>query len=620
MRQVLKRLEELVSQLEPGQREKYLPQIKEIRHRLDYPDMKLAVIGNFSCGKSTFLNAVLKTPLLTMDNMPTTAVPTCIDWNGESGKTTVTVADIKGNHHVLDRNGREWFRHAAGRELPADMGELLDYLTTTNTLTHVLSKISISFPGENGHKGFCIVDTPGVNPGDEEAADHILKTQALLREEADAAIVLFPSYCVYTRDFQNFLDQNAKHLLAHSIFVVTKMDMVTSEKERESLVHFVKKQLEKNFELDDPKVYGCSAGRALDFYTSHSAERDTWTDSFEQMLDGIFRSLQGRRNRIVTENTKKMLGNLMEELRAEIDSQQNMLLETRQCFTEYSYENLVKEYKNGFEPYRCIIQGIADKKRNEMERSIQSKSGRVANELIAEANSAKQMKQLNVLMGTTCHCKINELNEVLGMESVVSMKSLNREMNRRYVEFMTQMQDLLEKYQYSVGKFEMFAHLKEESEKKGNAIAERRYVVSPSSVFNQFDLQFVQEHPFVAVTVGVVGGIAAIFAPTMVYTFAIEVKRKQAIDQIKENMVKYAAGAAEQCVGTIRLLEDGYIREGEKLLAEYTKEYKAFFEEKERRMKTYKADVEDQIRENEERIATMDEMSRAILCEASRQS
>ena len=118
MRQIFVRLEELIRQLEPEQCEKYLPQIEAIRQRLDYPDMKLAVIGNFSCGKSTFLNALMKTSLLTMDNMPTTAVPTFIDWNGENGKTTIFITDTEGKKHLVDQNGRRWFHEASGNELP----------------------------------------------------------------------------------------------------------------------------------------------------------------------------------------------------------------------------------------------------------------------------------------------------------------------------------------------------------------------------------------------------------------------------------------------------------------------------------------------------------------------
>ena len=80
--EILRDLEQLILELDEEKRNQYLERIASVRQRIRYPDMKLAIIGDFSCGKSTFLNAVLKRPLLTMDVLPTTAVPTFIDWNG----------------------------------------------------------------------------------------------------------------------------------------------------------------------------------------------------------------------------------------------------------------------------------------------------------------------------------------------------------------------------------------------------------------------------------------------------------------------------------------------------------------------------------------------------------
>ncbi len=613
MRQILTQLEELVKQLELGQREKYLPQIKEIRHRLDYPDMKLAVIGNFSCGKSTFLNALLKTSLLTMDTMPTTAVPTYIDWNGKTGKTTVAVTDTKGNQHLLDRKGREWFRHAAGRALPADMGEMLDYLTTTNTLTRVLSKISISFSEKNGYKGFCIVDTPGVNPGDEKAADHILKTQALLREEADTAIVLFPSYCVYTRDFQDFLDQNAKHLLADSIFVVTKMDLVPNEKERDKLIRFVKGRLEQNFALENPNVFGCSAGCALDYYTGHAEAGNSWTDSFEQMLGNIFQELSERRKRIVTEKTKKMLGNLIGELQTEIKERQDALLKTRQDFTVYSYENLEKEYRSGLQPYRKAIQSAADKERDSMKNFIRNKSEEITQELEDEANSAKNADELQDLMEITFPEKIKQIGKEIEDRTLVSMKLLNEEINGKYKGLMTAMQNLLERYQYNIGEFETFADGRKKEKGKASAIrqANAGAPVNPSDLTDWRGIAAALS--FGAFAAFGIGGALVGWA---LYRFVLSKQKEKAIAQISESMANYEKEATRYYSENVRLLSEQYNQAGENLLMEYTQEYKAYFEEKERKLEAYKADVEKQIGKNEQRIAAMDEMSQFILCGA----
>lgn len=610
MRQILAGLEELVKELELKQREKYLPQIEEIRRRLDYPDMKLAVIGNFSCGKSTFLNALLKTSLLTMDNMPTTSVPTYIDWNGKTGKIIVFVTDTKGVKHFIDQNGRRWFRQAAGKELPEDMGEMLDYLTTTNTLTHTLSKINISFPEKDGYKGFCIVDTPGVNPGDGKASDHILKTQALLRDEADAAIILFPSYQVYTRDFQEFLDQNAKHLLADSIFVVSKMDLAPN-KERNKLLRFVKGRLEQYFGLEDPEVFGCSAGCALEYYSGHTDVKDSWTDDFEQMLENIFQELAIRRNRIVTEKTKKMAESLICELQAEIKERQEVLLKAKQSFATYSYENLEKEYKSGLAPYYHAILPILKDEKNVMQNAVWSKANHVLNELTVMVSSAENSKQLNALTDKIFRDKMQEFGKELEKQFFVSMQALSSEMNKKYEGLMTAMQGLLDRYQCNVGEFETFAYERKKIEGQNTLSVGQ---LKGGNIMVPLELTDLRGAAVAIAAVGsmVLGPLGAL-AGWALYRFTLSQQKEKVIVQIKGKIDEYAAAVMQQYDDCVPQMQKRYNEAGERLLTEYTKEYKSFFEEKERQMKEYyKANIKARI-ENERRIAYLDEMARAIL-------
>lgn len=118
-----------------------------------------------------------------------------------------------------------------------------------------------------------------------------------MRKEADAAIVLFPAMQVYTADFEDFLLNNAAHLMDDSIFIITKMDMVRRESEREKLINYVKRLLQQNFKLYDPEVYGISAGNALDYYINQAgySENKQWATSFEEVMNKVFQKLRNRR-------------------------------------------------------------------------------------------------------------------------------------------------------------------------------------------------------------------------------------------------------------------------------------------------------------------------------------
>lgn len=74
----------IIAQLNQDEKFSYETKLKALHDRFYNPEFRLAVVGNFSCGKSTFLNALLKKNLLTTDILPTTAIPTYIRWNKET--------------------------------------------------------------------------------------------------------------------------------------------------------------------------------------------------------------------------------------------------------------------------------------------------------------------------------------------------------------------------------------------------------------------------------------------------------------------------------------------------------------------------------------------------------
>ena len=123
MEQLLRQLEILILTLDEKKQYQYMEQLSLIKQRLAYPDMKLAVIGNFSCGKSTFLNALLKEPLLTMDIFPTTAIPTYIEWKETKKSVIITVEDKTGNSYLLVDKGRKRFEKTIGKQLPLEYGK-----------------------------------------------------------------------------------------------------------------------------------------------------------------------------------------------------------------------------------------------------------------------------------------------------------------------------------------------------------------------------------------------------------------------------------------------------------------------------------------------------------------
>ena len=395
MRAILQQLQELVQQAEIPQKPYYLLRLNGLIKRLEDPQLKLAIIGNFNCGKSTFLNALLQQPMLSMSNIPTTAVPTWIDWDAPEGEVWIRVKGRDNTVWEMDEAGRQRLFRLTGTNPPEETGTLIDYLTTTTALLKVIEQVRISFPSRQGFQGFTLIDTPGVNPGAEADAGHILSTQDVLRDAADAAIILFPCYSAYTRQFSEFMEDNASHLMDDSVFILTKMDMVENPREQKQLVWFVRENLKKTFELEEPLVYACSAGMALDFCTSGNPEAQVWAEDFYRMVREIFNSLGQRRMYTAARRTSGLVMELMADLTSALEDQQKTLeqfLRNLETFSLEAFQAQVNAHTLNYSANAALRKLLASK--TDLDQTV----GKAKQELCRGIQEAVTWQQLNGFM------------------------------------------------------------------------------------------------------------------------------------------------------------------------------------------------------------------------------
>lgn len=598
MRQLLIQLENIIFTLDKGSQYRYMEMLSAIKQRLEYPDMKLAVIGNFSCGKSTFLNAMLKESLLSMDLLPTTAIPTYIDWNEKGQKTTITIIDKMGEAHPLDVKGRQWFKKMTGKSLPDARGEIIDYLTTNNFLSKYISKVQLSFPEEEGRNGFCLVDTPGVNPGDETVKDHIVQTQSVLREEADAAIILYPSYQVYTQAFSDFLEENAKHLLADSIFIITKLDLVPNEKEKNRILGFVKGQLRQNLGIEDAIIYGCSAMYALSDFSSKVQMKNVWTEQFEMMMREIFEELQIRRQRIVTEKTKEMLTKLINELREQIEKEQQILIESQKNFRKYTLSNLEKEYSRLFVPYRKEIYDIAHCFMDAFEEYTDESIEEVKKVVIGSIQDTGNTEELRFYLNNGFKKIMDELEEGFKEAVVEANESLYEDMNEEYTAFSDKVEKLLKKYQYQVGSYQQFVDTHSISNQGASLVLGENASLTSAKTIQMKSMSASNQFLFSAYAL-LLFNIGGLIASQLVRAVMFRSKKKKVIEQVESNLQKFRDEYIKHGAELTRAYTNRFLDAAGSLLQEYEEEYRSFFEEKERELNTFKRKTAEKIKQNE---------------------
>lgn len=571
-------LDQVIPSLEPELAKRYGRQKRELYDKYQDPVLHLAVIGNYSCGKSTFLNAILKQELLSMDNLPTTALPTYIRWDKvEKGEPEMIAEDIGGERYNLCGPEKNRFEIKTGLTLPKETGAVIDSLTTNSALIGKIKRIELSFPKEEQYENFCIIDTPGVNPGQEDAREHILETQSILRKYADAAIVLFPALQVYTADFQDFLLKNAAHLMDDSIFIITKMDMVRRESERAKLLNYVKKLLQKNFELQDPEVYGISAGYALDYYMDETAysEDKQWAVGFEKVMDKVFQKLRDRRQEIISNRISVMVQELIHVVGEEVKNDTKRLEEDQEKLIKYSLKNLMDTY--------CILAYEYQK-----DLLLQKQQWILTSNAIVESNVTKAQKK--IIDGIGRQMRLKGLREYLDGELEETISDMNsdiaqavndnvtKDIRNRGYRFLEDVKSCLEEYQYYVASAGNFF----DKQKK-----DPRYPVpEPVNIPMEPPDQLSYFLETVLNNASLVSHIKAFFLPLLAAGFVLERqilynKKNEMMQKVFQGLSAYSEELQQENVVNI----DKQIKENldwaDSLMTAYKKEYEAFFDRKE---------------------------------------
>lgn len=192
--------------------EGFSEELKSLRRRMEDDVFRIAVVGAFSSGKSTFINAILGRDLLSHATKETTAVLTRI----------INVAE----DDVRRGTGTVYMRDGMQEELPT-LDALKEY-TTTVSKTHEVVKevkvVDIYRPLLHAEHPLMLIDTPGLNG---IASGHLEQTVKVV-QEAHACIYLIQQRGLtkediaflkeklvpYQRDFifvQNFIDEFKEH-------------------------------------------------------------------------------------------------------------------------------------------------------------------------------------------------------------------------------------------------------------------------------------------------------------------------------------------------------------------------------------------------------------------------
>ncbi len=215
-------------------------QCRELAARLAEDKFNLVVIGRFSRGKSTLMNALLGREYLPTGIVPLTSVITTVRYG--SRKQVVLHFTHSGLSHQVP------------------LSQLPDYVTQKGNPGNVkkVAYAEIELPVEILRRGFFFVDTPGLG---SPIVENTLTTERFL-PEADA-FVLVTSYESPLSEEEDRILNRIRGANKKIFVVINKQDTVTQEERGEAL-NFVEERLSRYSFTQPPQVFSVSARQAIE--------------------------------------------------------------------------------------------------------------------------------------------------------------------------------------------------------------------------------------------------------------------------------------------------------------------------------------------------------------------
>ena len=231
--------------------EGFTKEVEIFKERLNDDEIRIAVVGEFSSGKSTFINALIGKDILKHATTETTAVI-----------TRIVNVDKKSS---LCYTGKVIFKDETKKVLK-DLNSIKEYTSTFSSTCDVIKEINaveIYVPLLNTKQNVVIIDTPGLNG---IADGHREQTVELIKNA---------HFCTYLlqrrgisdsdRDFFNYIKQYQNNFIVVQNFIDT-----FNEAEGESVQKKIKEQTEilRNKVFNDDKnikyyVLGLSSWQGL---------------------------------------------------------------------------------------------------------------------------------------------------------------------------------------------------------------------------------------------------------------------------------------------------------------------------------------------------------------------
>ncbi|PSB09490.1 dynamin, partial [filamentous cyanobacterium Phorm 46] len=275
-------------------------EITKVSQRLQSPCFRVAVVGEFSKGKSTLLNALLGEKIQPTRALPCSGTVTILKY----GSQRRVICRYKDKKRPDEEISPEEYEEKAKMSKKAASASSTDKIAKSE-----IAEIVFEHPElELCRNGVEIIDTPGLN----EAAERTLETEQVLKK-ADAVIFLTHAGSVLTKTETKFLSSLKKELNsgkedegAKNIFIVVNcFDSLRTEEDRkdvEERVETIVNNVKNPIIAGENRIHFISALFALEAILAGN-ENDDYLKAFQGFTDSLEKFLTVERGAIALQQS-----------------------------------------------------------------------------------------------------------------------------------------------------------------------------------------------------------------------------------------------------------------------------------------------------------------------------
>lgn len=372
--------------------------------------LNISVIGEFSTGKSSFINALVGYELLAVNVIQgTTVAITIIEYSEDF---SITITDFSG------KSSKKIYRSIDS------LRQQLHIYTTDAAYAKKIDYVIVTLPSDILKNGYRIIDTPGTNSLE---LWHEEVTRRAIRELSDLSIILTDATQPMPATLMSFLDSTLGDSVKSCAFVANQIDRI-GEKERDGIIKFIGKKICQSFNIEEPMVFPFSSVALTNNFAKETVNVDSdslllTTSSLEQLLSYTAKQrlrVQARKILHLIDNIYSTLDNNIKRIATQYQQELQILERSKQTdlnpFISSQIVARQKSFTSGAKDYKYYVESVCNSLASNATSSIETKiencaslddlsnyiKGRLADDIKNEGQS--------IISGTEAQfCELREL-------------------------------------------------------------------------------------------------------------------------------------------------------------------------------------------------------------------